>query len=72
MAKGIEKLSDAIRRAINESPMSRYAICKELGIDQGHLSKFMYGRAALSQDRLDELGLLLGLRIVRNEAKETD
>ncbi len=67
MAKEPEKLSDAIRRAIDDSPMSKYAICKKLNINQGHMSKFMHREAAFSQDRLDELGLLFGLRIVRDE-----
>lgn len=67
MANGKEKLSDAIRRAIDDSDMSRYAICKATGIDQGHMCKFMQGKATFSQDRLDELGLLLGLKIVRDD-----
>lgn len=67
MANEKEKLSDAIRRAITESRMSKYAICKRLIIDQGHMCKFMGHEAAFSQDRLDELGLLLGLRIVWDE-----
>lgn len=74
MTRKPERLSDAIRRAIIDSSMSRYAICKKLKIDEAHMLRFMRGEAAFSQNRLDEIGLLLGLRIVWDEdaRKESD
>lgn len=72
MAKEPDRLSDAIRRAITESPMSKYAICKRLAIDEAHMSRFMRREAAFSQNRLDEIGLLLGLRIVWDKETEKE
>ena len=41
--------------------MSRYRICKEIGIDQGLMSRFMSGQGGLSIKSLDRLAKLLGL-----------
>ena len=38
---GHKKLSDEIRDAVNASGMSRYAICKTLGIAEATMSRFM-------------------------------
>lgn len=59
-----DKLSDQIKRAIEKSGMSRYRLSCESGVDQGHLSRFVHGKAGLSLDALDEIGLVLGLRII--------
>jgi hypothetical protein len=59
-----QSFSDQMRRAINESGMSRYAICKHIGIDQSTMSKFMNGKGGMSVAALDRLGELLGLRVV--------
>ncbi len=60
-------VSEQVRRAIDASGQSRYAICKATGIDQGQLSKFMAGKLGLSLDALDVLCAYLGaeLRCVR-------
>jgi predicted XRE-type DNA-binding protein len=58
------KLSDQVRRAVNESGMSRYAICKVIGMDQSIMSRFMNGKGGLQQDSLDALADLLELDIV--------
>ena len=57
-------LSDHMRDAIRASDMSRYAICKAVGWDQGAMSRFMSGRSGLSLQTLDRLADLLGLAIV--------
>ena len=60
-------LSGQIRRAIDASSASRYAICKAIGLDQSALSRFMAGRRGLSVQTLDRLGSLLGLMIVADD-----
>jgi transcriptional regulator with XRE-family HTH domain len=61
MAKKL-KFSDAIRNAVKESGMSRYAIAKKLGVSQALLSRFMSG-AWLGQPTMDALAELLGLGV---------
>jgi transcriptional regulator with XRE-family HTH domain len=63
VAKGREKLSDEIRRAVDASGRSRYAICKALGLAEATMSRFMNGQGGLSMDSLDALADLLGLNI---------
>jgi transcriptional regulator with XRE-family HTH domain len=58
------KLSEQIRRAVDASGMSRYRICKELGIAESTMSRFMAGKGGLSMDNLDSLADLLHLDIV--------
>ncbi|MCY3018045.1 MAG: helix-turn-helix transcriptional regulator [Planctomycetota bacterium] len=52
------------RRAILDSGMSRYQICKTIGLDQGSMSKFMHGERGLSMEVLEKLADLLDLEIV--------
>ncbi|MFB3891139.1 MAG: hypothetical protein ACE15C_03845 [Phycisphaerae bacterium] len=59
-------LSEQVRRALDDSGLSRYAVCKLTGIDKGHMSRFMSGQGALSMENLDALGRLLLLRITAN------
>jgi transcriptional regulator with XRE-family HTH domain len=58
------KLSDQIRRAVNDSGMSRYAICKIGAFDKAMISRFMAGKRGLSLTTLDRLAEVLRLRIV--------
>jgi transcriptional regulator with XRE-family HTH domain len=58
------KLSDQLRQAIDASGMSRYAVCKALGVDQGLMSRFMAGKGGFSVETIDKLGELLGLKLV--------
>lgn len=56
-------LSDQIREAIKASDLSRYAICKAIGWDQGAMSHFLSGRRGMSLETLDRLADLLGWRL---------
>ena len=64
MAKpSIVKMSDQLRRIIDDCGLSRYEISKRTGIDEGTLSRFMYGERGLSMKALDRLGESLGLTV---------
>jgi transcriptional regulator with XRE-family HTH domain len=57
------KLSDEVRRAVDASGLSRYRICKTLGIAESTLSRFMSGHGGLSMEYLDALANLLDLHL---------
>src|SRR5262249_45356605 len=63
MAKKCEKLSDQVRRAVDASGLSRYAVCKALGLSQATMSPFMSRQGGLSMEYLDALAELLDLKI---------
>lgn len=63
-------MSDEIRDAVNASEMSRYAICKVLGIAEATMSRFMNSKGGLSMDFIDRLAELLGMHIVVRPAKK--
>ncbi len=64
------RLSDQLRRIIEDTPMTRYRIGKLTGIDQAVLSKFVRGERGLSTDSWDRLGELLKLRLVAEDRPE--
>ena len=57
------KLSEQIRQAIDAAPMSRYRICKAVGLSEATMSRFMSGQGGLSLQKLDAIAELLGWRI---------
>jgi ribosome-binding protein aMBF1 (putative translation factor) len=69
MTRRRDKLTDQIRRAIDESGVSRYRLWKETGIDQAVLSRFVAGKAGMTLKSLDVLADALGLRIVADRSK---
>jgi transcriptional regulator with XRE-family HTH domain len=60
-------LSDQVRRAVADSGMSRYRVCKLARIDQATFSRFMAGTVGLSLATLDALAEVLKLRIVADK-----
>jgi plasmid maintenance system antidote protein VapI len=60
---GAKRFSDQIRDAVDSSGMSRYAICKAIGLPESSMSRFMAGKSGLSWDSLDRLADLLGLTV---------
>jgi predicted XRE-type DNA-binding protein len=70
MEKKRVKLSAQVRQAVDDSSMSRYAICKAIGMDQSVMSRFMNGKGGLQQDSLDALADILGLGIVVREPEK--
>jgi hypothetical protein len=71
MPKRRIKLSDQIRRAVDQSGLSRYRICKETGLAESMMSRFMAG-SGLETTNLDRLADLLGLNITVGKASKTE
>jgi hypothetical protein len=57
----MEKFSDVLRRAIEDSGMTRYAISRRTGIAESILSRFVRRERGLSTDSVDALMDFLGL-----------
>ena len=64
-----QTFTDQIRRAVKDSELSCYRICKEIGIVESAMSKFVNGYGGLSMRSLDKLADLLGLTVVVKEKK---
>jgi hypothetical protein len=60
----IKPISGQLRDAIDASGMSRYRICKEIGLGESTMSQFMAGGCGLQLSTIDRLGKLLKLTIV--------
>jgi transcriptional regulator with XRE-family HTH domain len=56
-------LTDQLRRAIDDSGLTRYRIAKGTGIDESALAKFYNGHRGLSMEALNALGEYLQLTI---------
>ena len=59
-----EAFSDQLRRLIAESELSRNQICIAAEIDPSHLHRFVHGTGRLTNDTIDRLAVVLGLRLV--------
>lgn len=67
-------LSDQLRDAIDSSGVTRYRICKDLGLPESTMSQFMARKCGLALSTVDQLGEYLNLRLVapRAAAKEKE
>ena len=70
MGKRRAKLSDQIRRAVDDCDQTRYRISKETGIDQSTLSRFMSGERGLPMNTLDKLADDLDLNITVGKGRK--
>ena len=71
MTRNPGKLSDQMRAAVEASGMSRYRICKTVGIAESTLSRFMSDKGGLSMQVMDDIAELLGLRICTGKTRRT-
>jgi transcriptional regulator with XRE-family HTH domain len=69
--KQTNRLTDQLRRAIDDSGLTRYRIAKATGIDESALAKFYNGQRGLSMDALDALGKCLQLKITLGRKPST-
>ncbi len=58
------KIREAIRRAMEAHPKTRYRIAKETGISQSMLSLFAAGKRGMTLERLEYLAEYLNLDII--------
>ncbi len=59
--------SEQLRRAVEQSDLTRYRISKQTGIVQSILSRFVNQGAGLSMDSVDKLCECLELRLVSED-----
>lgn len=57
--------ADQIRQAVQESGLTPYRICKDTGIDQGQMSRFLAGKMWLGEETMNRLAEYLGLEVAR-------
>jgi DNA-binding phage protein len=57
-------ITERIQEAIRSGGMSRYAISRATGIDQGLLCRFLKGQSSLSFETADKVLDALGLEIL--------
>jgi len=69
MAAKREKLSDQVRRAVDASGLTRYRICKTLGIAESTMSRFMSGQGGLGMAYLDALADLIDLNVTTGKQR---
>ena len=57
-------VSEALKKAIEASGVSRYRISKETGVEESALSRFVNGKRSLDLRSVDEVATYLGLELV--------
>lgn len=62
-------VSDQLRAAIRNSPMSQMAIGETIGLNKAPLSRFMNEKAGLRLETVDKLCDLLGLKLVAKQRR---
>ena len=65
--KKSETFSDQLRGIIEHSEMSRNQICIAAGLDPTQLHRFVHGTGRLTNDTIDRLWPVLGLRLVSSK-----
>lgn len=67
-----KSLTDQLRKAIDDSGLTRYRIAQETGVSEAALSKFYLGQRGLSMEALNALGEFLQLTIVLGRKPERE
>jgi len=57
-------VGNRLRDILQREGVTAYRLWKDLGIDQGHLSRFFHGKENISLDKLGEIADYLGYDIV--------
>ena len=64
--------SDEIRAAITNSGLTRYRICKQVGMQESTMTRFLRGRGGLSLATIDRIAALLDLHVSAGRARERE
>lgn len=64
------KLTEQIRRAVLASDKSRYALCKQIGLSQSTMSRFINGTGGLGMEILDKLADVLDINLESKPTKD--
>ena len=59
-----ESFSDQLRRLIEESELSRNQLCIAANLDPSHLHRFVHGTGRLTNDSIDKVAAVLGVRLI--------
>jgi transcriptional regulator with XRE-family HTH domain len=70
MSKNKKTISEQLREAILEAPITRYEISKRSGVGESSLSRFIHGRQSLTLSSIDAIGDVLELQVVVRPAKK--
>ncbi len=70
-AKRKRRFSDQLRRAVDQSDLSRYEICKRADLDQSVMHRFMHEKSGLSITSINAICEVLGLRLVAEDEPKT-
>lgn len=66
--RAVKTLSDQMREAVINAPITRYAIWRKTGIHESALSRFVNGESGLSLENVDKLAELLGWELMIAES----
>jgi hypothetical protein len=66
-----DELRELLDKAHNERGLTRYRLCKQMGIDSGTLSNVLAKRRHFSLDKLEQILALLGYRMMFAPLSET-
>jgi transcriptional regulator with XRE-family HTH domain len=64
------KLSEQIRRAILASDLTRYQVCKRIGLSQSTMSRFIHRGGGLSMEVVDALADVLDINLESKPTKD--
>lgn len=66
------ELEKALRKAIRNSGLTRYAVAKGAGVDVAALLRFMSGQRTLTLRTAGKLAAFLGLKLLREKERSDD
>ncbi len=60
-------ITESLKRAVRDSGLSLYAICKATGLNEDSLSRFMRGDQSLVLSKADKLASFFGIECQQKE-----